>query len=196
MKFLIMVLGLQLFQVAHAAGPSRQDFHKAVYALHEQQLAKHAVRTTEEIGEYQGAAAEGFRYRITSYYDAGSGRLLSRITRDASLSEAIHLAEVNIYDADGILIRDFFSSAPPWRPTIPSHAYINLHHYNGTLHGWRQYELTGEVNYESCEGEIDGKPVRISLDWRDIKPEKTSTPAYHACFDGMNNDWKSYVVPH
>lgn len=195
MRFGTVLVLLFLAQAA-AAAPSRPDYHRGVYALHEQQIARHTIRTTEETGDYSGAAARGYRYRITSYYDAESGRLLSRIERNADLPEAIHIAEVNIYDAEGRVVRDFFSSAPPWMPIHPSHAYINLHHYNGKLHSFRQFELDGRVNYEFCEGELDGRKVRISLDWTDINAKTAAMPAYKACFDGMSNDWESYLNPH
>lgn len=195
LKYRAVILFLCLNQLAMAA-PSRPDFHRAVYALHEQKIAGHAVRTEEKTGNYNGVAAKGYRYRITSYYDAGTGKLLSRIERNADLPEAIHIAEVNIYDAGGRVVRDYFSSAPPWKPTHPSHAYLNLHHYNGKLHSFRQFELDGRVNYEFCEGELDGRPVRMSLDWTDIKPPHNTTPEYRACFDGMSNDWQSNVMPH
>lgn len=195
MKYGTVMALLCLAQVA-AAAPSRPDYHRAVYALHEQQIARHAIRTTEETGSYNGAAAKGYRYRITSYYDAGTGKLLSRIERNADLPEAIHIAEVNVYDAEGRVVRDFFTSAPPWKPIHPSHAYINLHHYNGKLHSFRQFELDGRVNYEFCEGEHEGKPVRISLDWTDINEKTTAAPAYKACFEGLRNDWEPYVTPH
>lgn len=193
MKFRILILGLCGAQMAVAA-PSRPEFHRAVYALHEQQLARHTVRTEETNGTYEGVAAAGYQYRITSYYDAGTGRLLSRIQRDARLPEAIHIAEVNVYDADGRLVRDFFSSAPPWRPIHPSHAYINLHHHNGRLHSFRQFELEGQVNYEFCEGELEGKPVRIALS--DSEKKILASPEYRACFDGMSADWAQYTTPH
>lgn len=181
---------------AAAAVPSRPDFHHVVYVLTERQIAGRAVRTTEETGSYDGAAAKDCRYRITSHYDADTGKLLSRIERNADLPEAIHIAEVNIYDADGRVVRDFFSSAPPWKPIHPSHAYINLHHYNGKLHSFRQFELDGRVNYEFCEGELGGNKVRISLDWTEINEKTAATPAYKACFDGMGNDWEPYLNPH
>jgi hypothetical protein len=193
MKFWILILGLCGAQMAVAA-PSRPEFHRAVYALHEQQLAQHTVRTEETTGKYEGVAAAGYHYRVTSYYDAGTGHLLSRIQRDAKLPEAIHIAEVNIYDADGRLVRDFFSSAPPWRPIHPSHAYINLHHHNGRLHSFRQFELEGQVNYEFCEGELDGNPVRIALS--DSEKKTLASPEYRACFDGMSTDWAQYTTPH
>jgi hypothetical protein len=195
MKFWILILGLCGAQMAVAA-PSRPEFHRAVYALHEQQLAQHTVRTEETTGKYEGVAAAGYHYRVTSYYDAGTGRLLSRIQRDAKLPEAIHIAEVNVYAADGRLVRDFFSSAPPWRPIHPSHAYINLHHHNGRLHSFRQFELEGQVNYEFCEGELGGQPVRIALDWDGINGKIMASPEYRACFDGMSKDWEQYSTPH
>jgi len=195
MRFWTLMAFLCLAQVASAA-PSRPDYHRAVYALHEQQIARHAIRTTEETGSYNGEAAKGYRYRITSYYDAGTGKLLSRIERNADLPEAIHIAEVNVYDAEGRVVRDFFTSAPPWKPINPSHAYINLHHYNGKLHSFRQFELDGRVNYEFCEGEHQGKRVRISLDGTDINEKVAAAPAYKACFEGLRNDWEPYVTPH
>lgn len=195
MKICVATLGLCISQMA-AAGQTRPEFHSAVYALHEQLIARHAVRTEEKTGNYNGAAAKGYRYRITSYFEAASGRLLSRIERNADLPEAIHIAEANIYDAEGRLVRDYFTSAPPWKPVSPSHAYLNLHHYNGKLHSFRQFELDGRVNYEACEGELDGKPVKISLDWTDINKKITASPDYRACFDGMSNDWQSHIMPH
>lgn len=195
MKCWLTLFGLCVAQMSVAA-PSRPEFHRAVYALHEQQIARHTVRTEETTGKYEGVAAAGYQYRITSYYEAGTGRLLSRIQRDAKLPEAIHIAEVNVYDANGNLVRDFFSSAPPWRPIHPSHAYINLHHHNGRLHSFRQYELDGQVNYEFCEGELAGKPVRIALDMGEINGEAVVSPEYRACFDGMSRDWAQYIAPH
>jgi len=195
MKYWITIVCLCVAQMAIAA-PSRPEFHRAVYALHEQQIARHAVRTEEASGKYEGVAAAGYRYRITSYYDAETGRLLSRIQRDAQVLEAIHIAEVNVYDAEGKLIRDYSSSAPPWNPTHPSHAYINLHHYNGRLHSFRQYELEGQVNYVFCEGELAGKPVRIARDWSDVTDQTRASTEYRACFDGMSKDWALYTAPH
>lgn len=183
------------FAPAVLAAPTPQAFHQAVYALHLQQTTGQAIRTEEETGEYQGVAGRGYRYRITRYYDAASGRLLSQLQRDADLEGAIHIAEVNVYDADGRLVRDYFSSAPPWRPAFPTHSYVNLHHYNDQLHSFRQFELDGRVNYEACQGHFDGQRVRIAHDVADRSPAVLATPAYRACFDGLRNDWARYVYP-
>ena len=196
MKIWMAILGMCMAQAVHPAALSRSDFHRAVYVLHEQQIAQHSIRTEEKTRDYEGLAAVGYRYRITSYYDAETGRLLSRIQRDADVPQAIHIAEVNVYDADGRLVRDFFSSAPPWKPIHPSHAYINLHNHNGQLHSFRQFELDGQVNYEFCEGVLKGKPIRIALDWSDINEKTIASSEYQACFDGMSKDWAQYTTPH
>lgn len=195
MKKRLSIFSLCITQVA-LASPSPAEFHRAVYALHEQQLAKYTIRTEERTGEYEGSAAAGFRYRTTSYYDAKTGRLLSRVERNADRPEAVHIAEVNIHDGDGNLVRGFISISLPWAPLHPVRTWINLHHRNGKLESLRQFNLQGQVNYEFCEGELDGKHVRISLDESDINPSATGSPAYQACFDGVGRNWEQYATPH
>ena len=185
---------LCVVQIA-AAAPTRPDFHRLTYALHEKQIAQSPVKTEVETGKYNGAAAAGYAYRITSYSDAKTGRLISKVQRDAAKPDAIHITEVNVYDDKGRIIRDYLSIAPPWNPTFPSNAYLNWHHYPDKLHSFRQFELDGQVNYEFCEGELNGKPVKLSLPWEDMNKETTSTPEYRACFGGMSKDWKPYLTP-
>ena len=188
------LLGMGLAPAIFAA-PTPQEFHRAVYALHLKQTTGQAIRTEEESGAYEGVAGRGYRYRVTRYYDVASGRLLSRLQRDAERDDAIHIAEVNVYDDAGRLVRDYLSSAPPWRPASPTHAYVNLHHYNGRLHSFRQFELDGRVNYEACQGEYNGKRVRIAHDADDRTQAIVSSPAYRACFDGLRDDWSAWVSP-
>lgn len=178
------------------AAPSPADFHRGVYALHEQQITQREIRTEETSGDYEGAAAARYRYVETSYYEKASGRLLSRVRRDAALPELVHIAEVNIYDDAGKLLRDFGSVTLPWAPLQPVRTFINLHHYNGALHSFRQYDFFGQVGYEFCEGSFEGKRVRISLDGSDINAASTSGSGYQACFDGMSKDWARFTTPH
>ena len=187
---------LYLFAVPALAAPNPKDFHRSVYALHEKQIAQREIRIEEENGTYEGAAAARFRYVDTRYYDKASGNLISHVRRDAATPELIHIAEVNVYDDAGKLVRDFGSVTLPWAPMHPVRAFVNLHHYNGGLHSFRQYNLNGDVEYESCAGKLDNKTVRISLDSSDITPEATEKPAYKSCFDGMNKDWAKYASPH
>lgn len=177
------------------AAPSPADFHRAVYALHEQQIAQQPIRTEEEGGSYEGAAAARYRYVDTRYFDASNGRLLSRVRRDAAAPELVHIVEVNVYE-NGKLVRDFGSITLPWAPLRPVRTFINLHHYNGGLHSFRQYDFFGQVGYEMCEGEFAGKPVRISLDGSDINEKTAAGAPYKACFDGVGANWAQYTTPH
>lgn len=174
---------------------SPEDFHRSVYALHQQQIAHHDIRKVEEENEYKGASGKGYRYVDTRYFDAASGRLLSHVRRDASKPEHIHIVEVNIYDKDK-LVRDFGSVSLPWSPQHPINTMINLHQYNGDLHSFRQYDFFGEVEYEFCEGKLAGETVSISLYEGDINATNTSTTTYKNCFDGTNKDWAQYKIPH
>jgi hypothetical protein len=193
MKCIAAALGA-LPLVASAAG-TPAEFHSAVYALHERLTAQREVRTSDETGSYEGAAAARYRYVDTRYYDAATGLLLSRVRRDAAAPVFVHIVEVNVYE-NGRLVRDFGSITLPWAPLKPVRTMINLHHYNGALHSFRQYDFFGEVVYESCEGKLDGKPVRVSLDASDINEASTATAAYQACFGGLRQDWASYLNPH
>ena len=174
---------------------SPADFHRNVYALHEQQITRREVRTVVEQGSYEGAKAAGYRYVDTRYFDTSNGILLSHVRRDAVKPELIHIIEVNIYE-NGRLVRDFGSVSLPWSPLNPVRTFINLHQYNGELHSFRQYDFFGEVGYEFCEGKLVDTPVRISLDGTDINATSTSTTLYKACFDGASNDWAQYKTPH
>lgn len=171
------------------------DFHRDVYTLQKQQLAQREIREEVEEGNYEGAAAAGYRYVDIRYYDAASGNLLSRIRHVAAKPELIHIIEVNIY-VNNKLVRDFGSISPPWSPLYPTNAYINIHQYNGELHSFRQYNISGQIDYEFCKGKFSGKPVHISLDGSDINVMNTSSIAYKNCFEGINKDWAQYRTPH
>ena len=125
MKFCFVLFCL--FAVPAIAAPNPKDFHRAVYALHEKQIAQREIRIEEETGDYEGAAAARFRYVDTRYYDKASGNLISHIRRDAAMPELIHIAEVNVYDDAGKLVRDFGSVTLPWAPLHPVRTFIKAH---------------------------------------------------------------------
>jgi len=189
------ILLLLILFAATASANEAQQFHQALYALHERQLAQHAVRTEEESGNYEGEAAARYGYVDTRYYDAPSGRLLARVRRDAEDADLVHIIEVNVYE-NGRLVRDFGSITLPWAPRHPVRTMINLHQYPGALHSFRQYNIFGEVTFESCEGLFEGKRVSLALDGSNILPAVTSSASYRACFEGLAKDWQSYKTPH
>lgn len=177
-----------------AAELSSAEFHRAVYALAEKLLANSNSREEIESGEYAGAAAAHYRYEDSRYYDMQSGLLLARIRRDASNPQAIHIVEVNIYGADGKLQRDFGSVSLPWEPSLAVRTMINLHHYPAALHSFRQFDMYGDVVYESCVGRFENRALRLSLEGADIAAQ-AHTAAYHACFDGLSTQARAYLDP-
>ena len=184
----LMMASFPLF----AATP--KEFRAALISLHQQQTEGKSIRVEIKQGQYEGASAANMRYTDTHYFDY-SDKLISHIQSDADDPRKIHIIEVNIIE-NGRVIRDFGSISLPWAPDLPIRSMINLHQYNDQLHSFRQYNLDGEVDYEACDGKYAGKPVRLSLDGSDIKPENTSSDLYKACFKGMSTDWKSYTTPH
>lgn len=194
MMFRMFVL-LALIMTNALAEQSGPVFHRAVHTLHEQEIAKRAIRTEAEEGQYEGAAAGRYAYTETRYFDTATGALISRVRRDASNPEFIHITEVNIYNGTGQLIRDYGTISMPWAPSQPVRTFINLHHYSEQLHSFRQYDIYGDVGYESCEGTFQGKRIRLSIDGRDITPERVATPAYQACFGGLKQTFADYAIP-
>lgn len=192
MRTLFVLLSLGSLPALAVSTPA--EFHQALYALHEQQISDKKIRTEEERAAYDGAAAAGYRYVETSYYDE-NGTLLSRIRRDAARPEYVHIAQVYLYE-NGKLVRDFGSITLPWSPLHPVRTFLNFHRYNGTLHSMRQYDFTGQVSYESCKGDWQGEPIRLSLDSIDIDKATKATPEYKVCFDDMRVDWAQYKQPH
>lgn len=185
-----------IFASANAfAAPSGPAFHQAVYALHQAETSKYETRTQTEKNQYEGVAARDYSYIETRYFDKKTGKLISHVRHDAADPSAIHIAEVNIYDATGRLVRDYGSISLPWAPKEPVRTFINLHQYNGDLHSFRQYDMSGNVGYESCEGKFEGKPSRLSLDVTDITKEISNSALYRACFANNSIKITDFLMP-
>jgi hypothetical protein len=171
-------------------------FAKKAYDLHQRQIAGREIRRTVETGEYHGAAARGYGYKETSYYDVRTGLLLSRVRFDRDRPEILHIVEVFIHDRQGRVIRDFASIYLPIAQNAPVRTFINVHRYNNGLHAYRQFDASGNRIYEQCKGRHAGQPVEISLEQQDIDPPATATGAYQACFAGVQETAGAYLVPH
>lgn len=171
------------------------DFSAALYALHQRQVAAHPVRQTEETGQYGGEFARRFFYTEISYYDTASGRLLSRVRHDRDKPETLHEVEVYLYDDAGRVVRDYAFIYLPWARNAPIRTFINLHGYNGELHGYRQFDASGNRIYEYCRGRLAGREVNMALNEEDIEPKVQSSAAYRACFAGLSNSAGVYLTP-
>jgi len=170
-------------------------FAEKAYDLHKRQIAGRAIHKTEVAGQYYGTAARGFAYTETSYHDARTGLLLSRVRVDRDRPETLHIIEVFIYDGQGHVIRDYAAIYLPWIQNAPIRTMINLHRYNRDLHAYRQFDASGARVYEQCKGRHTGARVDISLYEHEIRLPATASDAYQACFAGVQQTAGIYQSP-
>jgi len=178
---------------AHVTSWNR--FAKQAFDLHKRQIAGRAIRKTEVAGQYHGTAARGYAYTETSYHDARSGLLLSRVRVDRDRPKILHIVEVFIHDEQGHVIRDFGAIYLPWIQNAPIRTMVNLHQYNRDLHAYRQFDASGVRIYEHCQGRQSGARVDISLYEHEIGLPATASDTYQACFAGVQQTAGIYRSP-
>lgn len=171
-------------------------FAGKVYGLHQKQIAGREIRQTEVTDLYGGTAASGYAYKETSYHDARTGLLLSRVRVDRDRPKILHIVEVFVHDEQGRVARDYASIYLPWSQNAPMRTMINMHQYNSDLHAFRQFDASGNRIYEQCKGTHAGTPVEISLEQQDIGSHTTATDAYRTCFAGVQDTAGAYLIPH
>ncbi len=174
-------------------------FADSLYRLHRQQLTGRKLREAKQVGGYAGLP--GF-YREVSYYDADTGRLLSRIQWERAQAERIHSIEVYVYGADGRLARDYLAWYLPDARNAPRQTAVNLHHYAGDLHGWRQFDASDNRIYEKCSRASDDKPL-FDLSGEDRIAHAEDNPRsivysveYWRCFGNLPKTAGAFLQPH
>jgi len=170
-------------------------FAESLIDLHKRGIAGREIRKSEVTGGYGGEFAKGFTYREVCYHDAESGWLLSCIRHDANKPEQIHVIDVYVYDAAGRVIRDYTAMYLPRGRHAPMRTFINLHQYDETLHGFRQFDASGNLLYEQCRGKFAGRVVDFSLEYHQIEPPVTGLKSYQACFGKLPDTAEQYLVP-
>lgn len=176
-------------------------FADSLYKLHKYYQKAHTIRTEESTGGYasnsMGAGKEF--YREVKYFDANSGRLLSRIKWERENPDTIHVIEVFAYDTNGTLARDYLAAFLPGFRNAPVQTLINLHYRDHDLKAFRQFDASGDRIYEACEGRFFNDDVDISLEDIDINTneasEVMSSEAYKACFGNLSTSVGQYIDP-
>lgn len=207
----LVCLGLPVAGLAAEPGAMTEDkghvyrwnkFTDDLYALHQAQIADREVRTEEELGGYAGRPEF---YREQRFFDADSGRLLSVIQWEREQPDTIHSIAVYRHDDQGRVRRDYSSTYLPDYRNAPTQTLVFLHHYPQGVHAFRSFDASNEVLLERCEGEIDGKPVFISLDIDEIEEARgerysnnsgvMTTAAYRHCFEGLPDTAEAALPP-
>ena len=202
-KTLLATLLIVVVTRAGAARQAEEDeaqvrqwnaFADKLLALHHAQLARHEVYEEERVSGYHGAYFNdpGY-YREVSYRDKVNRRLLSRVRWISAEPHKVHTIEVNVFDEDGTLQRDYLAAYLPWGRNAPVQTLVNLHTYNNDLHSFRQYDASGKLIMEQCSGELGGMPVQFSLEDYEIPASETEKSSeYRACFDGAAGNSAGY----
>ena len=174
-------------------------FAEKVFALHEKQLRGRQIKQTAQIGGYSRLPEF---YREVIYSDTKINKMLSRIRWERANPSKFNLIEVYVYDTNGRVIRDYTVIYLPDSRHAPVVTLINLHHYNKDLHAFRQFDASGNLIYEHCQGRYQGEAVNLDLEEDDLIEAEdsttgvTATPGYKACFKELPVVVDKYIQPH
>ncbi|MFV1983279.1 MAG: tetratricopeptide repeat protein [Thiohalomonadales bacterium] len=167
-------------------------FTDSLYQIHQQQLKKYKVRTTSVIGGYP---SNKDYYTETRYFDKKTNKLLSVIQWEKENKNNIHTIEVYKYDNKGRVIRDYLSAYLPVYRNAPIQTLINIHSYNDKLHSFRQYDASGYLIYEQCEGTFFNDKILLSIDEDEFNSDVIKSEEYLACFNHLPTFVGKYINP-
>jgi hypothetical protein len=170
-------------------------FVQGLHALHQKQISTREIDVHEEELRYGGEAAREYFYHEQRFRERGSQRELSRIRRDKDHPERLHLIEVNVYD-NGRVVRDYGAIFLPWAQAAPIRTFINLHAYRNGLHAFRQFDASGDLIYEQCQGEWQGQRVWVDITEPKVNPNRPASEIDRACFAALPRQAGAYLTPH
>lgn len=170
-------------------------FASRLVKLNNRLIKIHKPRVSESYGGY---ANQPDFYRELSYFYRHTGRLLSRVQWVHQRPELLHSIEIYIYDENGALLRDYQAAFLPKHRNAPIQTLINLHKQTSNTKAFRQFDASGNIIYESCQGDLNGQTISLDL-WEDqLIQQGASTinkPGYQDCFQGIPRSSAVYQNP-
>lgn len=173
-------------------------FVDGIYALHKKHVAGKDLNIVEKTGGYY--RHKDF-YKEQKFFDKKSGKLLSLIQWETKNPKNIHVIQVFIYDDAGRMVRDYGATYRTTDHDDPMATEINFHTYTSGLRAFRQFNASDEIVYERCDGEYQGKKVKIRLgvieleEFRDEPNTVMTSPEYKACFGTIPKKAGKYLTP-
>ena len=172
------------------------NFIQNIYQFHLNQINKKDIKTTKRSGSYH--RLPDFFQEI-KYYDASNNILLSRIEWETDNPDKIHSIEVFVRDKNNRIIREYSASFLPKYRNAPYQTLINLHHYEKSLHSYRQFDASDNLIYEVCTAQNSNKKIYEHDDYEipdNLKSGTASEKAYKNCFQQIPRTAGLYINPH
>lgn len=160
---------------------ARNAFAENILRVHRHRLKTGDVRQTSRIGGY---ARMPEYFNEVEYRDRATGRLLSRIRWIRDRPDTAQMLELFVHDDKGRVSVDYYVSYLTDFRNAPIYALVNVHSYDGDVHAFRQFDSSGDVLFERCEGRYLGRIVDVSLDEGEMppSPKRVAPEIYLACF--------------
>ena len=173
-------------QVNQAEVNAWNKFADSLLTVHNSLVSKIETKVVKNFGSYGGEYSKDFRYLEISHFDKNSNKLLSRIRWHSKQKNIAHTIEIFVYNSRNKLVRDYVAAYLPYDRNAPFQTLINFHTYNDGLHAYRQFDASGDLLFEKCEGQLWGGNVSILLEDYEV-PEKPFdyTATYLACFSDL-----------
>ncbi len=173
------------------------DFAQALVTLAGHLQETRGATTETRAGGYAGLPDF---YREVSHFDR-DGRLLARLRWESSNPADLHSAEVFVRDAEGRVVRDYSAEFLPNARGAPYQTLVNLHGYPEGLRAFRQFDASGDLLYEHCDGHYGGAELRLALESWDLPyvegngGNSASRAAYDACFKALPASAADHLDP-
>ena len=201
----LIMFGMQAMSAnaGNSKGPNEHarkwnQFADDVLALHQKLVEKIPTTKKTLIGGYPGNPDY---YKEETYTSKKTGKVISIVQWENKNPKNMHTIQVNVYNDQGIIVRDYTAAYLPDYRNAPTQTLISVHNYNGELHAFRTYDATGDRIGEQCRGKLNKQNVFIVLDEDEIAAaeggdSKVMEQAdYKACFKGLSVKVGKFLKP-
>lgn len=171
------------------------DFVADIYQLHLEQIKNRKIKTQVRSGGYYKLP---YFFQEIKFYDNCSDKMLSKLEWETRNPDKLHAIEVYVHDKKQRVVRDYSASYLPHFRNAPYQTLINLHHYNKTIHSFRQFDASDNLIYEVCTNTKTNRKIYEHDDYEipeSFKAGVGKEAAYQQCFSALPRTADLYLKP-
>ncbi len=204
------ILAFSFLLITHVAYASNSEPAKAnpatvkqwnqfvdnIYQLHLNHINSRDIKTTARSGSYHDLP---YFFQEIKFYDNENNLPISKVEWETKNPDKLHSIEVYIRDKKNRLLREYSASYLPKFRNAPYQTLINLHHYNGELHSFRQYDASDNLIYEVCRSTILNKKLFEHDDYEipdNFQQGVGKDELYQHCFKSLPRSAELHLTPH